>query len=54
MLSFVHDIELIVSPVFVLANAEASFITREPNQWYTEPYASSAGTDSSAEFAQSA
>uniref|UniRef100_A0A166DP05 4-(Cytidine 5-phospho)-2-C-methyl-D-erithritol kinase n=1 Tax=Daucus carota subsp. sativus TaxID=79200 RepID=A0A166DP05_DAUCS len=33
--------------------SEASFITREPNQWYREPYASSAGADSTADFAQS-
>ena len=37
----------------VFANAEASFITREPNQWYREPYASNAGADSTADFAQS-
>ncbi|KAK1382728.1 hypothetical protein POM88_020463 [Heracleum sosnowskyi] len=34
--------------------SEASFITREPNQWYREPYATNAGTDSTADFAQSA
>ncbi|KAL1827930.1 hypothetical protein ACET3Z_006342 [Daucus carota] len=33
--------------------SEASFITREPNQWYREPYASNAGADSTADFAQS-